>query len=111
MNLKNTRKALVAGGFHTLRFVGLLAIGIGIGVATTEMLPEPVAAAASDCNGLRCESTHFWWWHDDFCEYQPGSHCFFLGNPDQCFTSLCEDPPDPCEDDDPNNDYDDCDQN
>ena len=106
MKLEKIRSAVVAG--HTLRFAGLLAIGIGIGVAATEMLPEPVAAAANDCNSMRCDSTHFFWF-DDVCRYQPGSHCWFV-NSEDCVTGRCDpDTVEPC--DDPDNQDEECNPN
>ena len=96
MKRENIRRTVVAGGFRTLRLAGLLAIGIGIGVAATEMLPEPVAAASSCSNSMRCDSVGWWWWAEDVCRYSPNSYCWFI-NPEECSTRHCS--AHPCDDD------------
>lgn len=89
MRMENLRKAVVAKGVRILRFTGLLAIGIGIGLVTTEMLPEPVAAATEDCNDMRCDTAGWWFWSRDVCEYAANFGCWLTA--EECRGKNCGD--------------------
>ena len=80
MNLVDVKKTIAAAGLRTLRFAGLLAIGITVGALTAEMFPKPVAAAAHPCEMEYCDH-HFplWWWQSDMCRYSDSNtDCTFL---------------------------------
>ena len=90
MNLVDVKRTVTAARLRTLRFVGLLAIGIAVGALTAEMFPEPVAAAAHPCEMEYCDH-HFplWWWQSDVCRYSDSNtDCTFISR-DECVTQSC----------------------
>ena len=103
MRLDDVKRAVTKAGSRTLRFVGLLAIGVAIGAVTTEMFPEPVAAAPHPCENEYCDHPFpLWFWQDDVCRFGWGTDCSYISS-DECITTSCfDDPntPDPDPEDD-----------
>lgn len=93
MRLIEANGAMVALMRRALLYSGLLAIGLAIGLVTTEMFPGSVEASAqgSSCEMEYCEH-HFplWWWQEDACrDNRPRkTSCTFVRE-GECVTRSC----------------------